>query len=55
MAISFQSAMSRISPQRILAFAAANAGLLGLSASVMGAGILAFYIVAVPPGTVAYP
>lgn len=38
-----------------MAFAYANAGLIGLTISVVTAGVLAFYVVAVPPGTVAYP
>jgi hypothetical protein len=55
MAISIQSAMSRLTVGRILAFASANAGLAVLTVSVVTAGVLAFYLVAIPPGTVAYP
>jgi hypothetical protein len=55
MATSMRSVFSRLSPARIQAFAYANPGILALVLSVVGAGVLAFYIVAVPPGTVAYP
>ncbi|MDG6925904.1 MAG: hypothetical protein JRN09_05075 [Nitrososphaerota archaeon] len=55
MATSIRFALSRGTPGKILAFAYANAGLLGLTLSVVTAGVLAFYVVTVPPGTVAYP
>lgn len=55
MAFSLHSALSHVTLGRVLAFASANAGLMGITISVATAGILGFYVVSVPPGTIAYP
>jgi hypothetical protein len=57
MALSFRSALQRLAPiqSRVVSLATANPGLLVLVISLVAAGVLAFYLVILPPGTVSYP
>jgi hypothetical protein len=57
MAISIRSAMQRLTvlPGRLVSVAAANPGLLALVFTILIAGVLAFYLVILPPSTAVYP
>ena len=57
MALSIKSAIEKLSilPSRLVSVAAANPGLLALVFTIVVAGVLAFYLVILPPTTTVYP
>jgi hypothetical protein len=57
MATPFRSVFSRFSilPSRLLELIAIHPGIFAILAGVMGAGVLAFYLVILPPGMAVYP
>jgi hypothetical protein len=57
MAKSSSSAQGRfsLSMARVLELSAAHPGIITMVIAVTAAGILGFYLVIVPPGTVSYP
>jgi hypothetical protein len=56
-AISFRSTLHKMAPLslRLVSMATANPGLVALVFGVVAAGVLVFYLVIIPPGSIAYP
>lgn len=55
--MAFRSTLQRLAPlpSRIISLASANAGLLAMIVAVVAAGVLVFYLVILPPGSMPYP